>query len=101
MELKIRELLYDPEKYEWDHDVFIRSTSSYDLESEVLVLDMEEYDVPECPESLKKRGLCPFLSVAQIQDIVSNLESQCKGSDLVLRLKALRCYQINDAFYVV
>lgn len=101
MELKIKDLLYDPEQYEWNHEVFVRSSSSYDLESQVLILDAEEYDDPECPEPVMERGFSSFLSVAQIQDIVSNIESQCKGSDLDLRLKALRHYQNNDAFYVV
>jgi len=98
---KIKQLLDNPESYEWDFEIFVRSTSSYDLESEMLVLDPDGYDDPECPEPAKERGFSLFLSVAQVQDVVSNLESKCKKSDLVLRLKALRYYHENDAFLVV
>lgn len=98
---KIKRLLDNPESYEWDFEIFVGSTSSYDLESEMMVLDPDGYDDPECPEPAKERGFSLFLSVAQVQDVVSNLENQCKRSDLDLRLKALRYYHVNDAFFVL
>jgi len=86
---KIKQLLENPESYESDFDIFFRSTSSYDLESEMLVLDPDGYGDPECPEPAKERGFSLFLTVTQVQDVVSNLESQCKRSDLLTTVMAV------------
>jgi len=101
LESNIKDILLNPEKLEWDHDVFIGTGSELDLGGNVLVIDSEEFDDPELPAPAKKRGLSLFLSVSQVQDVVSNLEAQRNGSGLALRLEALKYYYNNDAFYEI
>jgi hypothetical protein len=97
----IKDILLDPEKYEWDHDVFINTGNVLDIETEVLIIDSQEFDYSELPKPTTERGLSSFLSISQIQDVISNLEAQRNGSDLILRLKALVYYYENDAFYKI
>ncbi len=98
LEFTIDDLLNNPDNFDWADEVFILSSEHINAKSQVYVLDIEDSTNSNKLDDIIGRGFKRFLSVAQIQDVVSNLEQQYKAATIEQRISSLQYYCKNDSF---
>lgn len=102
--MKLGDVLSDPAKFGsgW---LFLARGIEWDVHSEALVLDTEEV-APEhetdpdagVPEAARMRQLTAILTIADVQDIVSNARQQRPHATQNELLDAFKFYVRRDAF---
>jgi hypothetical protein len=96
--------MIDVESLEWNLYVYIDSSTAISMASLIMIInddeesDRDENDEPMYPRS---KGYNSFLSVADLQDVKSNLAEQKPNFIINELIEAVKYYYENDAFVQV
>jgi hypothetical protein len=96
--------MIDVESLEWNLYVYIDSSTAISMASLIMIInddeesERDENDEPMYPRS---KGYNSFLSVADLQDVKSNLAEQKPNFIINELIEAVKYYYENDAFVQV
>ena len=104
----LRQILRQADYYSSRCWLFLPKDVRWTLESPCLVEEFEEVPIEDedeadagLPEIVKEQRMMPALSIAQVQDLVSNLKEQRPTVDDDTLFDAFIYYYDNDAFLMM
>ncbi|MCT7375981.1 DUF7716 domain-containing protein [Chelativorans salis] len=89
------------EAQSWSSWVYLDDAATLTGETDVLVIDPDEAELGNddfTPLVVQEAGYSEFLSIADMQSVVSNLSQQISEPSLDQKIQALQHYFANDAF---
>jgi hypothetical protein len=104
IESDLNNVMIDVESLEWNLYVYIDSSTAISMASLIMIInddeesERDENDEPMYPRS---KGYNSFLSVADLQDVKSNLAEQKPNFIINELIEAVKYYYENDAFVQV
>ena len=93
MDSNLKDAISKASELPWDYSLFVAINSAISPETAISIVSDDE-DVIE----LEKLGFEYLLTVSDMQDVVSNLDSQIGTASIDKYIEALNYYVKNDAF---
>lgn len=104
IETDLQGIMSNVEQMDWRHSVYLESVDQIDAKTKALVLDPDEADWAEdnfTPIEVFERGFKVFISIHDLQMVVSNLKHQKENPTLDEKIAAAIHYFERDAYLVL
>lgn len=95
---KLVDVLRNIESFEWSKALFLPEDEIWGNDTKCMILDPNDVEDDEVPQTALENGLCYALDVQLIQAIVQNISEQKKDFTDEDLLEAFLYYYDNDAY---